>query len=107
MFACKATNYQDAYYIGTLAAAYAELGDFAHAVEYQEQAQELYKTKRGTRVEGTDLTKSPYRPEDVKDGLDRLALYKAGKPYRSKPKKSTAAPAGNEPPRPTPSKPPE
>jgi tetratricopeptide (TPR) repeat protein len=52
-------------HLGTLAAAYAERGDFPRAVEAQAKAQRLYKD------EG-----------DLKRGRERTALYKAGKPYR-------------------------
>jgi tetratricopeptide (TPR) repeat protein len=54
-----------AHHLGTLAAAYAERGDFPKAVETQAKAQRLYKD------EG-----------DLKRGRERTALYKAGKPYR-------------------------
>ena len=51
--------------LGTLAAAYAEAGDFDKAVEWQEKANKLY----------TDA-------DDRKKGEDRLNLYKEKKPYR-------------------------
>ena len=63
--ACELTEWKTAYTIGTLAAAYAESGDFEKAVEYQEKAMKLY----------TD-------DEDRQKGEKRLALYKAKKPYR-------------------------
>ena len=49
----------------TLAAAYAEVGDFDYAVEWQEKANKLY----------TDA-------EDKKKGEEWLKLYKDKKPYR-------------------------
>ena len=63
--ACELGNWKDAGHIDTLAAAYAEAGNFAKAVEFQEQANRL----------STD-------PEDHKKGEDRLKLYKEKKPYR-------------------------
>ena len=56
-----------AYYLGTLAAAYAEVGDFARAVEWQQKALDL-------RV--------GYSDKDVEKARQRLALYQDAKPYR-------------------------
>ena len=66
--ACELTDWKEAYYLDTLAAAYAECGDFAHAIEYQEKAQGLYKDEK-----------------DREKGRDRLALYREKKPYRDVP----------------------
>ncbi len=63
--ACELTNWQDTGALGTLAAACAEAGDFAAAVKWQQKVLEL-------------ITHGP-RPQFY---LDRLALYKAGKPFR-------------------------
>jgi tetratricopeptide (TPR) repeat protein len=65
MKACEMTGRKAASHLGTLAAAYAERGDFPRAVETQAKAQRLYKD------EG-----------DLKRGRERTALYKAGKAYR-------------------------
>ena len=54
--------------LGTLAAAYAETGDFVKAINWQEKAIEI-------------------DPSDKKGSLERLDLYKASKPYRYVPKK--------------------
>jgi len=66
--ACELTDWKEAYLLDTLAAAYAECGDFAHAIEYQEKTQGLYKDEK-----------------DRKKGRDRLALYREKKPYRDVP----------------------
>ena len=63
--ACELTDWKDADDLGSLAAAYAEVGDFEKAIEFQEKASKLY----------TDS-------EDRKKGEDRLSLYKERKPYR-------------------------
>ncbi len=63
--ACKLTSWEDAHTIGTLAAAYAEAGDFDAALRWEEKAQELY---------------SPAMKEKWAFLLD---LYKSGKPYRT------------------------
>lgn len=62
--ACEATGWQSAAIVDTLAAAYAEQGDFASAVRWQTRAIEL----ADERLKG-ELT-------------PRLALYKEEKPYR-------------------------
>jgi hypothetical protein len=51
--------------LGTLAAAYAEAGDFDKAVEWQGKANKLYTGA-----------------EDRKKGEERLKLYRDKKPYR-------------------------
>lgn len=63
--ACELSGWKDAIFLGTLAAAHAEAGDFAKAVEYQARASKHYKDD-----------------EDRKGGEQRLGLYKEGKPYR-------------------------
>ena len=61
--------------VGTLAAAYAESGDFEKAKEWEAKAIEMATTDRSV----TDKDKQEMR--------DRLELYKQGKPYREEPKK--------------------
>jgi tetratricopeptide (TPR) repeat protein len=65
MKACELSNWTYWGYIDTLAAAYAEAGDFKHAVKYQKQVLEMMK-------------KSTDHPELQR----RLALYEKHKPYR-------------------------
>jgi tetratricopeptide (TPR) repeat protein len=77
--ACKLTRDREAYPLGALAAALAERGDFDRAVRYQERAQALYKSR-----------------DDVAEGRDRLALYKAKAPYHEPPA-SMARPEGASP----------
>lgn len=64
--ACEMTNWTEPEYIDTLAAAYAEAGDFVKAVQFQEQA--LAKTKK-TEVSRNEME-------------ERLSLYKRKQPYR-------------------------
>jgi tetratricopeptide (TPR) repeat protein len=64
--ACELTGWKEADKLGVLAAAYAEKGDFAKAVRWQEKANERYVD-----------------PEDRKKGVERLWLYKDKKPYRT------------------------
>ncbi|MCA9123551.1 MAG: hypothetical protein H6822_19155 [Planctomycetaceae bacterium] len=62
--ACDLTNWRNFAYVDTVAAAYAEAGDFESAVKWQEEA--------------IDLGDSYY----AQDLRRRLRLYKANKPYR-------------------------
>jgi tetratricopeptide (TPR) repeat protein len=62
--ACETTEWQHPFCLGTLAAALAETGAFAEAAHWQWEALDLY-------------------PEEEKAaGESRLALYRAGRPYR-------------------------
>jgi hypothetical protein len=60
--------YANANDIDTLAAAYAEAGDFDKAVKWQQKAMDMAED------------------ENTADCKSRLDLYKAGKPYREEPK---------------------
>ncbi|MEK7842393.1 MAG: hypothetical protein AAB197_06930, partial [Deltaproteobacteria bacterium] len=64
--ACELTDWKDPYKLDTLAAAYAEAGQFDEAIKWQEKALEF-----------------PEYPKDEREKADlRLKLYKEGKPYR-------------------------
>jgi hypothetical protein len=63
--AAELTNWKNGDVLSTLAAAYAEAGDFASAVRWQEQA-----------------LQRPTSGSNSKTDQDRLALYKADKPFR-------------------------
>ncbi|MBA7613237.1 hypothetical protein ES703_20482 [subsurface metagenome] len=65
--ASELTNWKKAHYVGTLAAAYAEAGDFKSAVKRQKKAIDL-------------LTEE--EEEMRADFEERLKLYQSGKPYR-------------------------
>lgn len=73
--ACELTEWKDGRYIDTLAAAYAETGDFKQAVDFQEQA----------------LSKDKLEEGEAKEMRGRLVLYKEGKPYREKRKEQEQA----------------
>jgi tetratricopeptide (TPR) repeat protein len=72
--ACEETQYQQAHILSTLAAAYAENGDFAKAVEWSKKAVEM----------SSETIKAPLKKE--------LSSYEAGKPWREV-KTGDAAPA--------------
>ena len=61
--ACELTQWKEPNHIDTLAAAYARTGDFASAVEWQNKA-----------LQDPDFRK-------VKEARERLALYRARRPY--------------------------
>jgi tetratricopeptide (TPR) repeat protein len=67
--ACELTDWKENVWFDTLAAAYAEAGDFENAVKWQQKATEM----------ANDEEKEDYR--------SRLDLYKAGKPYREESRK--------------------
>jgi tetratricopeptide (TPR) repeat protein len=62
-------------YAGTLAAAYAESGDFEKAKEWEAKAVELATTDKSAK------------DKDKRELRSRLELYQQGKPYREEPKK--------------------
>jgi eukaryotic-like serine/threonine-protein kinase len=64
--ACELTEWKNPEFIGILAAAYAEAGDFDRAVEFQKKA----------------LAFPAVEKEPGKVGRERLALYERKKPYR-------------------------
>ena len=64
--ACDLAAWKDPYVIDTLAAAYAEAGDFAAALKWQAKSDSLIPNDR----------RKP-------DAAARLKLYQAGKPYRA------------------------
>ena len=65
--ACELTNFKKARYVGALAAAYAEAGDFDAAVKRQKKAIDLL-TEKQQHLRA--------------DFEERLKLYQSGKPYR-------------------------
>lgn len=62
--ACELTAWENASYVDTLAAAYAEAGDYREAVRWQERALALPELKGDRKAK------------------DRLELYRSAKPYR-------------------------
>lgn len=64
--ACESAQWKSAIYVDTLAAAYAEVGDFAKAVELEQRA------LQGDTYQGAQREKA----------VARLETYRQGKPYR-------------------------
>jgi Tfp pilus assembly protein PilF len=73
--ACQSGGGQQWYCIGTLAAAYAESGDFEKAKALQASAIEMAATDKSVK------------DKDKAEMSSRLELYKQGKPYREEVKK--------------------
>jgi len=69
--ACELTNWKNAGYVDTLAAAYAETGDFDSAVKWQKESLDLLPEKQ--------------RPVHQNGFEERLKLYQVDKPYREIP----------------------
>lgn len=70
--ACDISKWKDPFSLGTLAAAYAEAGDFAAAVEWLEKA----------------MKDKVYLKEYGEEADKMLKLYQAKKPYREEPSKT-------------------
>ena len=68
--ACELTEWQEAGFMDTLAAAHAECGEFDEAVKWQEKARDLVK------------------PEQAIDYDSRVMLYQNGRPHRARPTES-------------------
>lgn len=68
--ACELTKWREGDTVDTLAAAYAEAGDFIQATKYQMQA----------------LGLGPIAPDSLKEMQKRLRLYQAHKPFRDEPR---------------------
>jgi len=80
--ACEETQWEEAHIISTLAAGYAEKGDFTKACEYSQKAVLTEATADG-KVRGKEVAGD--QVEDVKQQLKReLASYEAQKPWREK-----------------------
>ncbi len=65
---CQLSQFRQAQYVGTLAAAYAEGGRFAEAVEAAQEAEKLAREANHTQLAARNR--------------ELLELYRAGKPYR-------------------------
>jgi tetratricopeptide (TPR) repeat protein len=75
--ACELTGWKDYSTLDTLAAAYAELGDFENAIKWEEKALPLVAQEKDVRI----------RVDDDRDLRSHLDLFKAHKPYHEEVKK--------------------
>jgi tetratricopeptide (TPR) repeat protein len=67
--ACQSTGWKEPSYLGTLAAAMAEAGNFDAAIHMQEKA----------------LENTAYQRQEGQRAYERIRLYRAGTPYREQP----------------------
>jgi Flp pilus assembly protein TadD len=74
---CKQTDYKLPHILSTLAAAYAEMGDFDNAVKWINKGLELAKNAKPTGKDDQETSK-----ETVESLQKELASYKAKKPTR-------------------------
>lgn len=83
--ACEETEFKRPHIISTLAAAYAEAGDFDNAVKYSTQAVEMSETEEENKPD-----------EEVQSQLKKeLEGYKAKKPFRERQETEEKKPAGD------------
>jgi tetratricopeptide (TPR) repeat protein len=85
---CDITQWKDCTCMQTLAAAYAEAGNFKEAIDLQKKALKVIETVEGA-VEGKEPLKfddkgNVIRSREIRKAEERLRLYEAGKPYREK-----------------------
>jgi tetratricopeptide (TPR) repeat protein len=84
--ACEMDKWKESHYIDTLAAAYAEVGDFDSAVRFEERALNMKKSKSVEAVKG--VSEKVTKDLNANDRLNlagfsqRLELYKQHRPYR-------------------------
>jgi tetratricopeptide (TPR) repeat protein len=78
--ACELSNWKNPEYLGTLAAAYARVGDFDKAIQWQEKALEGMKSLEN-RQEGALEPLKPYENDKTVELRRRLNLYRTHKPW--------------------------
>jgi tetratricopeptide (TPR) repeat protein len=79
--ACELTEYKQTHILSTLAAAYAETGDFTKAREWSQKALDLFQTQRAKREadEGKEAAEKL-----AKELGEELESYKTDKPWRER-----------------------
>jgi tetratricopeptide (TPR) repeat protein len=88
--ACDLSKWKEAQYIDTLAAAYAQSGDFDSAIRYEQQAIDLNRSGKDVSIQKTGdplgdkfaVRMAQYAKEFLPGYFKRLELYKQHRPYR-------------------------
>ena len=91
--ACEETNHEESHILSTLAAAYAEAGDFDKATEWSRKAIETFEKQRAAAIEAGQQEKV----NDLSDELQKeLASFEAKKPWRERQTLEDEQPAAEE-----------
>jgi tetratricopeptide (TPR) repeat protein len=88
--ACEETNYEESHILSTLAAAYAEAGDFAKATEWSQKAIDVFEKQREAAIAAGNEAKVE---ELAKELQAELASFQAKKPWRERQTMDDAQPA--------------
>ena len=84
--ACELSNWKRSDTLDSLAAAYAETGDFDSAVKYQQQAINLAKSssddEQKARDKALEADLKKHTPGRLKSFAQRVEMYKQHRPYR-------------------------
>lgn len=91
--ACEATKFEQSHILSTLAAAYAEAGDFDKAQEWSKKAIEVFEKQRASDESARSKEESD---ELAKELADELASFEAKKPWRERQTIEDASPASGD-----------
>jgi Flp pilus assembly protein TadD len=85
--ACELTRGSQPAFLGTLAAAYAEIGNFDEAVKWAQKAHDVAAADAEAAQKSNDLSAAHALQTLATLDLESLALYKSHQPYRAQPGK--------------------
>ena len=91
--ACEATDYKESHILSTLAAAYAESGDFDKATEWSKKAIEAFEQGQAAAIAAGNQEQVDELSEELKK---ELASFEAKKPWRERQTMEEAKPAAAE-----------
>jgi tetratricopeptide (TPR) repeat protein len=91
--ACEETNYEESHILSTLAAAYAETGDFDKAVEWSRKAIAAFEKQREAAIAAGNQEKVDDLSKELQE---ELASFEAKKPWRERQTMEDEQPAAAE-----------
>ncbi len=91
--ACEETNHEESHILSTLAAAYAEAGDFDKATEWSRKAIEVFETQRAAAIAAGNQAKVDDLSKELQE---ELASFEAKKPWRERQTMEDKQPAAEE-----------
>jgi tetratricopeptide (TPR) repeat protein len=91
--ACEETNYEESHILSTLAAAYAETGDFDKAVEWSRKAIAAFEKQREAAIAAGNQEKVDDLSKELQE---ELASFEAKKPWRERQTMEDEKPAAEE-----------